>query len=310
MRVTDQMEAPQGPRALAVDDWCKQARVGPSEYGLGPLWLIATDSLGLEQGDLALLLRSRDAAYAFVLVTAGTAKLMHYGYDAVLNAGDLVLLDLAATVAFGFAGEGELIALRVPARMLRRYLPSPDRFCGRLLSPDVGISRGVGELLPGILTALASGLPPEFHGRIARNLLDTLTTAFAIAQEGAVRGSPVIRSRNARARLKIEHNLRDPELTPASVAAQLRMSPRYLRAIFAASNETVSAYILRRRLEECARELADPRSSKLSITQIAFGWGFNSAPHFTRSFRKHYGTTPREFRAEGQTAQGQLRSFA
>jgi hypothetical protein len=77
------------------------------------------------------------------------------------------------------------------------------------------------------------------------------------------------------------------------------MSPRYLRAIFATSNETVSAYILRRRLEECARELADPRARAGSITEIAFGWGFNSAPHFTRSFRERYGMSPRQYRTCG-----------
>lgn len=51
---------------------------------------------------------------------------------------------------------------------------------------------------------------------------------------------------------------------------------------------TVSAYILRRRLEECARELGDPKLGDQSITDIAFGWGLNSGPHFTRSFRNRF----------------------
>jgi AraC family transcriptional regulator, positive regulator of tynA and feaB len=80
------------------------------------------------------------------------------------------------------------------------------------------------------------------------------------------------------------------------VAAQLRVSSRYLRMIFAASRESVSSYILRRRLEECARQLADPRWRAHSISDIAFRWGFNSAPHFSRSFRDLYGTSPREYR--------------
>ncbi len=66
--------------------------------------------------------------------------------------------------------------------------------------------------------------------------------------------------------------------------------------IFASGNETVSAYILRRRLEECARQMADPTWNGHSITEIAFAWGFNSAPHFTRSFRDRYGVAPREYR--------------
>ncbi len=109
----------------------------------------------------------------------------------------------------------------------------------------------------------------------------------------------MICDRNARVRLHIEQNLRDPELCPSAIAAGLRLSPRYLRAIFAASKETVSAYVLRRRLEECARELLNPRLQRLSITDIAFGWGFNSGPHFARSFREHFGMTPRDYRRLG-----------
>ncbi|MEI9891797.1 MAG: helix-turn-helix domain-containing protein [Caulobacteraceae bacterium] len=90
--------------------------------------------------------------------------------------------------------------------------------------------------------------------------------------------------------------MRDPELRPGVIASQLKLSSRYLRMIFASSREKVSAYILRRRLEECARQMADPRWRGHSITEIAFAWGFNSAPHFTRSFRERYGVSPRQFR--------------
>jgi AraC-like DNA-binding protein len=72
--------------------------------------------------------------------------------------------------------------------------------------------------------------------------------------------------------------------------------------IFATSSETVSSYILRRRLEECARQLSDPHWSGHSIAEIAFAWGFNSASHFTRSFRDRFGASPRHYR-RGQLEQ-------
>ena len=162
-----------------------------------------------------------------------------------------------------------------------------------------GIAQDVADLIRCIFGQLEDGLSAQFHGRIARNLLDTLGTAFAMAQEDILNGSPLLCSRNARVRLRIERDLRDPALSPSRIAARLRMSPRYLRAIFAASNETVSAYILRRRLEECARELADPARARASITEIAFGWGFNDAAHFSRAFRGRFGCSPREWRQRG-----------
>ncbi len=44
--------------------------------------------------------------------------------------------------------------------------------------------------------------------------------------------------------------------------------------------------------------LGDPRWRGHSITEIAFGWGFNSAPHFTRSFREHFHISPRDYRQQ------------
>jgi AraC-like DNA-binding protein len=98
--------------------------------------------------------------------------------------------------------------------------------------------------------------------------------------------------------LFIEQHLRDPELTPSIIADRLKISSRYLRMIFAANSETPSAYILRRRLEECASRLGDPRWRGHSITEIAFSWGFNSAPHFTRSFRDRFDASPRCYRQQ------------
>lgn len=116
-------------------------------------------------------------------------------------------------------------------------------------------------------------------------------------EDYSLSGAPPLCSNHARARLRIERDLRDPALGPSRVARRLRMSPRDLKAIFAASDETVSAYILRRRLEECARELADPERRRATIPEIAQAWGFNNSPLFTRSFRERFGMSPRQYRS-------------
>jgi AraC family transcriptional activator of tynA and feaB len=108
----------------------------------------------------------------------------------------------------------------------------------------------------------------------------------------------VVSGRHAKVKLYIEQHLRDPDLSPCSIASRLKLSSRYLRMIFASGSETVSAYILRRRLEECARQMADAQWRGHSIAEIAFAWGFNSAPHFTRSFRERYGVSPRHYRRQ------------
>jgi AraC-like DNA-binding protein len=66
--------------------------------------------------------------------------------------------------------------------------------------------------------------------------------------------------------------------------------------LFAAENDSVSAYLLRRRLEECAFELAQPQWFGRSITATASDWGFRSVTHFARAFKTAYGATPRAYK--------------
>ena len=104
-------------------------------------------------------------------------------------------------------------------------------------------------------------------------------------------------SRRIQIRRHVEAHLRDPELSARSVAAAFGISPRYLHIIFSTGDETVSNVILRRRLEECAKQLRDPLWSRRTITEIAFSWGFNNATHFARVFRDKYDASPRDYRA-------------
>ena len=66
--------------------------------------------------------------------------------------------------------------------------------------------------------------------------------------------------------------------------------------LFADDDESVTAYIGRRRLEECAKQIASPGWRNLTITEIAFHWGFNSSSHFARAFRRRFGMTATDLR--------------
>jgi hypothetical protein len=71
---------------------------------------------------------------------------------------------------------------------------------------------------------------------------------------------------------------------------------RYLFKLFAAEDTTVSGWIRQRRLERCARDLADPAARYQPIGLIAARWGLLDARHFARLFKTAYGHTPREYR--------------
>jgi len=272
---------------------------------LGPVSLFRLElGAGTIQRGAEQIGYAAEASYAFLLQLAGTATFTHYGQEAILKPGDFTLC--SSIVPYGYANDGPvtLMMIRAGAGTIREHLPSPEQFCGRHLRAGDGLSESAAELCRSVFEQLAGDLPEAVHHRVARNLLDAIATAFAISFDDLITSSAVLTGRHARVRLFIEENLRDPDLSPRAIAARLKVSPRYLRMIFAAGNETASAYVLRRRLEECAREIADPAFAHLNITDIAFGWGFNSAPHFARSFRERFGQAPRVFRREKLPGRG------
>ena len=235
--------------------------------------------------------------YTLILQARGHGVFTQYGHEAELGAGDFTLCHGEAPYTYQLGDDCEVAMVRVPASLLKEHLPSPESFCGRRLAAGEGLTETAALLIASLCAGPSSGgLSSQFQHRLARQILGMIATSYAIAFESRAGASSNVDGWHARARLYIEQHLRSPDLTPCSIAQKLKLSPRYLRMIFASGNETTSAYILRRRLEECARQMEDPRWNGHSITEIAFSWGFNSAPHFTRSFRDRYGTSPRRYR--------------
>lgn len=264
---------------------------------LGPLHIarLTCGRTTVERG-AAQIAHKGASTYLLMLQVRGEAEVSHYGNTTTLAEGDFVLCDSGAPLKIRFSGDVETLILKVAASTLRDYLPSPEGFCGRALRADEGLTAAAAAMALNLFGRLEAGLSLHYQDRVARQLLDIVATAYALAFDTSNARSSVVSGRCAAVKLYIEQHLRDPELTPCGVAAGTKLSTRYLRMIFASENETVSAYILRRRLEQCARQIADPAWRGHSMTEIAFGWGFNSAPHFTRTFRDRFGLPPREYR--------------
>jgi transcriptional regulator GlxA family with amidase domain len=65
------------------------------------------------------------------------------------------------------------------------------------------------------------------------------------------------------------------------------------------ARETPKAYRLRLRLSRCAVLLL---TSDRTVLDIALSCGFQSHESFTRAFGRHFGMTPRAYRARGFSA--------
>ncbi len=85
-----------------------------------------------------------------------------------------------------------------------------------------------------------------------------------------------------------------PGLTVENVCRDFRISHSYLCRIFRReTGKSLIQHIIDIRLSEACRLLV---SEKLSIKEIAYSVGFNDDVHFIKSFKKHMGMTPTEYR--------------
>lgn len=87
----------------------------------------------------------------------------------------------------------------------------------------------------------------------------------------------------------------ESDLSLESVSNVAFYSPFHLHRLFKAiTNETLNAYITRKRIEKAVYQLLHKKD--LTISEIALQTGFNSNSSFTRTFTKLYGMSPSTFR--------------
>jgi AraC-like DNA-binding protein len=235
--------------------------------------------------------------YLLSLQTHGQGVVAQDGRTAILNPGDFALYDTTRPYDLTFTnGFGQLV-LRLPREIVSSRLSDAETLTALPIQGD----RGAGRLASAFihqLHAQLDQLDPQSARRLHASAVDLLATALASQmgiQQSGVRESQILIRQRIRA--FIDRQLSNPDLSCQSIAAHHGISARYLRKLFEGSNESVSAWIWKRRLDQARRDLVDPLLSHIAITSIGYEVGFKNAAHFSRAFKARFGVTPREFRA-------------
>jgi AraC-like DNA-binding protein len=247
--------------------------------------------------------RAREAVFMLCLQLDGISGTRQHGRESILRYGDFHLLDSSRPYEVSFEQFHRMLVLSIPQPDLQRRMPNPESV---VAIPMSGKGGGVAGLLSSLLCNFwqqrRTGDQTFLSPRFSEAILDLIASAYATINAAAPEGSSIAIARREQIRSHIESHLHDPSLTPGSVAAAVHLSPRRLHQLFEADGETVGAYILRRRLEECSRAMSDASQRSRTVTEIAFLHGFNNASHFGRVFRERYKSTPSEYRRRASAA--------
>jgi AraC-like DNA-binding protein len=234
--------------------------------------------------------------FFLILQVEGHSRHRQEDREAQLCAGDFALYVSTRPYEASHSPPGRFLWIAVPDELMRRHLTSPEDVVGvRVMG-----SRGMPAVLSGFIrnfwAARHEGRDPIVARRMSYTLLDLISAAYAVTLQARQERSTLVAAHRTRIMGYIEAHLRDPHLSPTTVAQACKITARYLHHLFTTESETVTQYIQRRRLEECARALiAAPMRARL-VTEIAFDYGFSSLTHFGRVFRNQFGLTPSEYR--------------
>ncbi len=129
--------------------------------------------------------------------------------------------------------------------------------------------------------------------RLGRVLLELLAVALAEARPQVAPPLPRAAALRERAGEEIDRRLSEA----VSVSQLCRTLGVTRAALFAAFEPDggVQKYAMRARLERARTALADLDRGE-PIGDIAHRFGFSDASHLSRTFRSHFGMTPREYR--------------
>lgn len=245
--------------------------------------------------------RADSSVLVFNFVLSGSLIAEQDGRLAYLKVGDGALSDAARPYRLQSNEAFELASVRLPREQCLGRIPHLHRLSACNFSER-------GELAPmvfGYLSHLVDRAPnltsPTTGLKISQNFKDLLLAMLAELAEALPPSLTEYRSLALmRVKETVERNVRDPDLTPATIATELKLSPRYINQLLEVEGTSLSRYIWSRRLDRCAEQLKDPALRSRGVSQIAMDNGFNDLSHFSKAFRTKFGMAPRDYR-NGQT---------
>jgi AraC-like DNA-binding protein len=226
----------------------------------------------------------------------GSVVVASGGREQSLREGEAILLSVGEAGSFHRTSPGYSVTVRVPRPVLESTVANAN---DALMRP-IQDGRGTLTLLAGYAGWLLHS-PDPMDEQLLEPAIRDIHDLLALTLDPAAEFGDPVGARGLRAaRLKFAKSYvvaysHCHQLSVATVAKRLDVSPRYVQRLFEAEGTTFSEFLAARRLARAHRLLSDANSGQ-TISTIAHGVGFGDLSYFNRRFRRQFGMTPREVR--------------
>lgn len=246
---------------------------------------IAASTHSVHRSCLGIKNDQRDSIFA-CLMTKGSG----YSYQGTLSAqhspGDMVIYDTSMPYGHGFPDDMSMYVLDMPRQLFEQsQLPN-----GHLLKIDKHLTCGSSST--DTILRLLNTDAPSYRDQVIRGeeVIQHIQSLLTVAT--GTKSNSYLRILFRECQEYIQANLADSDLNAERLSHHFAVTTRQLSRAFESHGVSINRYIWRQRLQKAREELIC--SPHLSITEIAFSWGFNHSAHFSRVYKQCFGETPRQ----------------
>ena len=232
--------------------------------------------------------RNLFSSYLLIVMLTGSLAWQTRRGRGIARAGQVLLLDCNEPHSYAAQGKCSFTFVHFAGAQSQALYEEIERTAGSLIQlPDPSVlHESIGEMLSCLHSErrLNEG---QASSMIYAMLMKLLEHSGASASGGT--GNPVV----DRAIGFIQSHLTE-KLTVDEIAASAGYSASYFSHLFSAeTGMSPYQFVVKSRIEHAQQLL---QTTRMSIQEIAFQCGFNSAANFCYTFRRMTGTSPQEYR--------------
>jgi AraC-like DNA-binding protein len=234
--------------------------------------------------------------YYVEFVQQGKVNILQAGQTLLSNPGVGAIFSASEAYDLECVGRVRSLYLEIP----RKEFSSRFNENGIPVAATMATGRGLGRIAAEFCAMLASegsSLEETVRIRLGDELMDVLALALDMGdKDDCSEDATAQKARLRSVKAWIEEHLADPDLSLEKIAKSNGVSLRHLHYLFRLTDLSVSEWILDRRLLRCHDALIRPELRSLSVTEVAYRFGFRSSSHFSTVFRRKFGHSPSELR--------------
>jgi AraC-like DNA-binding protein len=243
--------------------------------------------------------------FSLVMNLAGSYFIAQGDDDIVLNDGEATIVTSAEPTRFLHQPPGRVLTLRFPRAPFLPLVPNVEDCYLRRIPPAMPALRLLKDYVSSVRDDRTMACP-DLQRLMVTHVYDLMAVTLGATRDAAevAIGRGVRAARRHAIKQDIARHLDRADLSVAAVAARQGCTPRYVQRLFEAEGTTFTDYVLAQRLVRAHRLLSDPRRGGDKISAIALDAGFGDISYFNRAFRRQYGASPSDVRAQMQPPLG------